>query len=41
MSFYEVTDTPVFGLLMTSSGFQSQNGQPYLHLAEVYVVYVP
>ena len=23
-----------------SSGFQSQSGQPYLHLAEVYVIYV-
>ena len=24
-----------------SSGFQSQNGQSYLHLAEVYMMYVP
>ena len=24
-----------------SSGFQSQSGQPYLHLVEAYVIYVP
>ena len=24
-----------------SSGFQSQSGQPYLHLAEAYVIYIP
>ena len=24
-----------------SSGFQNQSGQPYLHLAEAYMIYVP
>ena len=24
-----------------SSGFQSQSGQPYLHLADTYVIYIP
>ena len=23
------------------SGFQSQSGQPYLHLAEAYMIYIP
>ena len=36
MSFYGATDTPVL-----DSGFQSWSGQPYLHLAEVYMTYVP
>ena len=32
---------PLFWTSGVSSGFQSQNGQPYLHLAEAYVMYVP
>ena len=35
---------PCFGLLVmsdVSSGFQSQSGQPYLSLAEAYVLHVP
>ena len=36
---------PLVTLFWTSgdiySGFQSQSGQPYSHLAEVYVIYVP
>ena len=34
--FCGATDTPD-----VSSGFQSQCGQPYSHLAEAYVMYVP
>ena len=30
------TDTPVLDF-----GFKSQSGQPYLHLAEAYMIYVP
>ena len=36
---------PLIPLFVTSgdvsSGFQNQSQQPYLHLAEVYVMYVP
>ena len=36
---------PLIPLLWTSGdvncGFQSQGGQPYSHLAEAYVIYVP
>ena len=36
---------PLIPLFWTSgdiySGFQGQSGQPYLHLAEVYVMYIP
>ena len=46
-SFFGATDTPLFqtsGDVFSGdvfSGFQSQSGQPYLHLAEVYVIYIP
>ena len=35
-AFYGSTDT-----LFWTSGFQSQSGQPYSCLAELYVMYVP
>ena len=41
MSFCGATEAPVFGLPVTSPLGQSQSGQPYLHLWEVYVMYVP
>ena len=41
MSFYGATGTPVLDSGDVSSEFQSQIGQPYLHLAEAYVMYIP
>ena len=41
MSIFGATDTPVRTSGNVSSGFQSQSGQPYLHLVEVYMIYVP
>ena len=39
--FCGATDTPVWTSSDVSSGLQSQSGQPYLHLAEMYVLHIP
>ena len=39
--FRGTADTPVLTSGDMSSGFQSQSGQAYSHLAEAYTMYVP
>ena len=41
MSIFGATDTSVWTSGNVSSGFKSQSGQPYLHLVEAYVIYIP
>ena len=39
--FCGATDTLFWTSGDVSSGFQSQSGQPYSHLIEAYVIYIP
>ena len=41
MSFYGATHTLFWTSGDISFGVQSQSGQPYLHLAEAYMMYIP
>ena len=41
MPVYRVTNTPIWTSGDVPSGFQSQSGLHYSHLAEAFVIYIP